>query len=1375
MVTKDVSRFLVQTRKHYTGARLQQGRVVLDSDFNEEAELRREDRRRALIDMLGPAGSPDQGFSIRNRIVPSTSAFDGLFPGASIPSELFGETTNDAPALAHPVAIRPGSIYVGGLRFDLERNVSILYQRDFLQLRPGSATSTGEEGRLPFITANTPVKYFYYLRAWEQCVSAVEDQEILEVMLRGGDTSVRVRRMRRVEAFLVDSSVGNCDQAWAAFRDDITQNQNAAVDETSFELRSEGRLRITFAGGEAEDACSPCDPVGKRYLGAENQTLRILLTSANTFVWTLDNPRLFRVKVSGFTAGTDLRVELLDQPMEERDWPFANRVVEIIPFGALLDAVDLPGSSDPHYRKIAAEVGVFTRALETYTPATGSFSIDIGGTILDNLESLVHTWPTNHPDSAQLDVGTNDPDVRYFYMRLWHQAPTADEIELPVAAPPVLGTTGIQPEITPGLRGDYWIAGLRPEAPRQVVPFELLDEDGAPPTGPRRFLAPLAFVEIDSTDHVVSADDCRPRIRTLNNRLCTTFTVGDGFHSFGDFLRVQDAIDALPPEGGVVSVRPGVHFAGFSIAQRTGVTVEGCGAATLFELDAGSESAFLQVQGSTNIQLRNFAVHVHHGAIAITGCQGVALSDLDVASGDFGGPNFSFRQGLASSEATLVSISQTKMLSLRDISLRPNRQRGLAIQNQCKDVTIERLTAIGSDQPSQPIPPPMLEVTGTEALTLRDSSFRVAGQPGIRIGRAASNETPPGKIDLTDLVVEATAVLNGNETYTEIQAPIDIDIDATGLDPIRLSSSRISMSGHLSEFAAVSIRGAHVTVEDNHVTAAQGPTGLGVGQLAWGGIHVRGNSLDVVIRNNRIVGGAGHGITLGSVFWTRSGPVPVQRGGPGRGQRFFTGGNLPQVTGILTTAQFGDATYAAQDEGALTNVAISDNTITGFSSSGISALTVLGLPDLDLMEVQRLRIERNVITGNAGAVYAPTTVNQGLFPFPAAYPLLASFLSLVPLPIGGIVLANGRDIEITDNVITNNVPGVSVPGNGVFVLAGDAIAIEGNRIEGNDIRGAARAPSGMRAGIAVILAGTSNFVGSGPAITDFLNQPSDNLDNRGFALRVVNNTVVQPEGRALFAVATGPVSIDGNFLASQGFHGNPFQSTELFAVGDVVYVQNLGAPWETFEFSKILEGGTSEEYATELTPHLSPILLHGGEQPSPRWFIGLGGGILFVNNQVVYDWEIITFPFTGIPLSYFPNALLGVDHTTVSGNQFAVRIEPPDAGGDTTPAFEGVLAPIFGTLLAGGVTLNVELNRFSENIGSTYLSLLANGDILNTTTLNQCTHPVATTVTRATDQRMNNPRNNMVLFERVQDLGVAYSERFKEVLQIFLRLTFRPS
>ena len=161
MANGDITRLLIQPRKHYVGARMQQGRTVLDSDFNEEAALVDEERRRALLDIVGPTGSPDEGFAadleIGDEVTIQPVPFDG-----------------GAPVNALNYRIRPGTMYVAGLRFEHEERTlggkaggdPVAFQRDFLQMRDADAPQKGA-GKHTQLT---------YLRAWEQCVSAAEDE-----------------------------------------------------------------------------------------------------------------------------------------------------------------------------------------------------------------------------------------------------------------------------------------------------------------------------------------------------------------------------------------------------------------------------------------------------------------------------------------------------------------------------------------------------------------------------------------------------------------------------------------------------------------------------------------------------------------------------------------------------------------------------------------------------------------------------------------------------------------------------------------------------------------------------------------------------------------------------------------------------------------------------------------------------------------------------------------------------------------------------------------------------------------------------------------------------------------------------------------------
>ncbi len=119
MTPKDISRYLHQPRKRYAGVRLQQGRLLLDSDFNESARLVAEERREVLLDFLGASASPDQGFSLGQPVsAPIPAQSSALSPGDALPvaTVALGEETVEA---RNP-SVRAGSYYLGGRRLTIE-------------------------------------------------------------------------------------------------------------------------------------------------------------------------------------------------------------------------------------------------------------------------------------------------------------------------------------------------------------------------------------------------------------------------------------------------------------------------------------------------------------------------------------------------------------------------------------------------------------------------------------------------------------------------------------------------------------------------------------------------------------------------------------------------------------------------------------------------------------------------------------------------------------------------------------------------------------------------------------------------------------------------------------------------------------------------------------------------------------------------------------------------------------------------------------------------------------------------------------------------------------------------------------------------------
>jgi hypothetical protein len=164
----DISRSTFDPRKHYAGVLMQQGRVQLDADWNEQQDIVRHRLRAETRDLVGDAGAPlhDAGFGIA----------------------LHEESTR--------VTIESGRYYVGGLLCENDRRIFWDRQPYF-----DAVEETDHEG---------VIAHLYYLDAWERHVTAVEDPDLREVALGGPDTTTRiqtvwqVRRMRITKRSFVE-------------------------------------------------------------------------------------------------------------------------------------------------------------------------------------------------------------------------------------------------------------------------------------------------------------------------------------------------------------------------------------------------------------------------------------------------------------------------------------------------------------------------------------------------------------------------------------------------------------------------------------------------------------------------------------------------------------------------------------------------------------------------------------------------------------------------------------------------------------------------------------------------------------------------------------------------------------------------------------------------------------------------------------------------------------------------------------------------------------------------------------------------------------------------------------------------------------------
>ena len=236
----DFTRNTFDPAKHFSRVLMQQGRVTLDSDFNEQAAILLHYLRTLVTDLIGPASGPIHqcGFEI--------------FCGAS------GLPVGD-------FHIGAGRYYVDGILCENETMVSYRLQPDPPVLEQLSA---GEF-------------YLVYLDVWERHICALEDDSIREVALGGPDTASRVRVVWQVKLKPLGTASATCAAAIRKLQDGILPMLRAGV-------KSE------------EDSTNPCVlPPEARYRGAANQLYRVEIHRGSnipegspqkpTFKWSREN------------------------------------------------------------------------------------------------------------------------------------------------------------------------------------------------------------------------------------------------------------------------------------------------------------------------------------------------------------------------------------------------------------------------------------------------------------------------------------------------------------------------------------------------------------------------------------------------------------------------------------------------------------------------------------------------------------------------------------------------------------------------------------------------------------------------------------------------------------------------------------------------------------------------------------------------------------------------------------------------------------------------------------------------------------------------------------------------------------------------------
>jgi len=490
-------------------------------------------------------------------------------------------------------------------------------------------------------------------------------------------------------------------------------------------------------------------------------------------------------------------------------------------------------------------------------------------------------------------------------------------------------------------------------------------------------------------------------------------------------------------------------------------------------------------------------------------------------------------------------------------------------------------------------------------------------------------------------------------------------------------------------------------------------------RLAAGGIHIGGGSARVIMRDNVIAGGNGHGITLGSVQYLppeggpviggayTTAPAPPPGGGQANGFNYY-GTNftvdaagcirVPGTPPVIVGEVPDTVPLHPESAGDVRLVWIQRNDISSMGYSGISAHVFAELGRSgegfgDAIAVEAIEISENRI------------VNCMQNEIGEMSPLLRLLVGW-----GGIALSICADATIRDNVIAGNGSRSLEPIAGVFLGLAEDVKVERNRIERNGrAAGGGRAVGpGQRGGIVVGIAtgGVSSFGEE--------NDPTRSVDRP--ALVVTGNVVDSPSGRALRAITLGPCMVLGNRLTGAGrsaFASNLFESLLILGLGlSVIRERIFGSKSEIDlgdyllldRLADVLGGDVvnlmSLAVAEDLDFRSTSTSILGGEAAAPAQ--RLRGGELLVNdNQISLQRHS---PELGSNLSAV--LLLSADDVSFADNQAEV---------------ENDVTFVLTNCLVISASLRFCSNRLQERRSRAFVSAVTWG-MMNATTLNQTTH-----------------------------------------------------
>lgn len=531
----DYSRERFDPHRDYSGVLMQQGRVLVDADWNEQVSVVTRRLRAAAAD-LGSRG-PQPGVA-GTAVVPRTTP-DG-----------FAITV-----IGGVMRIGRGRIYVDGVLAENHGTGAPEWDALLTETRGADSTPYLAQPYLPVpIALPASGAHVVYVDVWERELTSLERPDLVEVAV-GVDSTARTQVAWQVRVLPDDATGVDCSTS-----DDLVPGWPELI------APSAGRLTTGTVPVDAdEDPCSL--PPSGGYRGLENQTYRVEIhdpgvAGTATFKWSRDNGSVAHPVEE--VSATQIRPSSLgkDDVLRFRtgDW------VEVLDDRRELARV--PGD----VRKVEVHDDQGTMTLATALSA----DLVMTSAAARDRHLRVRRWD-QHGEVRRVD-GTLVVDLSTSGTGLLQTQTDGTAIVLEHGLTVELRAPGGEFH-----QGDYWTFVAR----TSDTSVELLDE--APPRGTHHHYARLGVLTFPDTP--VDEGDCRvlwpPECGGDDCGDCSVCVTPES-HASG-LLTIQDAVDLIHDTGGTVCLAVGDYRLDAPVKlDGTLVSVRGAGSQTVLTTNVGA-------------------------------------------------------------------------------------------------------------------------------------------------------------------------------------------------------------------------------------------------------------------------------------------------------------------------------------------------------------------------------------------------------------------------------------------------------------------------------------------------------------------------------------------------------------------------------------------------------------------------------------------------------------------------------------------------------------------------------------------------------------------------------------------------------------------